>query len=83
MIWALRAGQRSMAAAWTPAEANADLEVEGQAGVADGRYVLIIEQIIGLGSDIHPVKQLKAAAEVKLGVTVVEVAVGQQEAVAA
>ena len=73
----------SMTAARAPATAKACADVERQAGVADGRDVLVVEQILSLGVDVHPFKQLEAAAQIELGVAVVEIAIGQQEAVAA
>ena len=63
----------------TPAEAKTGADVKGQAGVADGRDVLIVEQIFSLGIDVHPGEQLEAAAQIEFCVSIVEIAVGQQE----
>ncbi len=56
-------------------------EVERQAGVADRGYVLVAGEVFGLSVDRHARKELVAAAEVDLGETVVEVAVGKQQRV--
>jgi hypothetical protein len=73
----------SVTAAGTPAKAQAGAECEGKAGIADGRDVLVVEKILSLRVDIEPGEPLVAAAEVEFGVAVVEVSIGQQQAVAA
>jgi hypothetical protein len=52
----------------TPQEAKADAEVHGQAGVTDGRDVLLAQQVLSLGVDAHPLEQLIAASQVQLGI---------------
>ena len=73
----------SVAATRAPAKAQASANREGKAGIADGRDVLIVEKILGLRVDVEPIQQLVAASDVELGVAVVEIAIGQQQAVAA
>ena len=71
----------SVAAARAPAKAQAGANREGKAGIADGRDVLIVEKILGLRVDVEPIQQLIAAADVELGVAVIEIAIGQEQAV--
>ena len=57
---------------------EAGAEIHRQAGVTEGRDVLSVHQVFGLAVDAQPGKELIASAQIELGVTVVEIAVGQQ-----
>ena len=76
-----RSKTESVAAAGTPANAQTGAKRERQAGIADGRDVLVVEKIFGLRVDVEPIQQLIAASDVELGVAVIEIAIGQEQAV--
>ena len=64
-----------------PAKTKSRAHGEGKTGIADGRDVLIVQKVFGLGVEVHPIAKLKAAAEIELGVAEIEVAIGEEEAV--
>src|SRR5580698_2181081 len=64
-------------------DAQAGAEVERQADVTDGRDVLVAGQVFRLAVEGDPGNPLVAAADVDVGIAVVEVPVGQEQAVAA
>ena len=74
---------RLSAASRAPAKTEAGANRERQAGIADGRDVLIIQQVLGLSVDVHPAQYLETATQIQLGVAVIQIAVGQKKAVAA
>ena len=73
----------SAAASFAPLDAQAGADVHRQAYVTDRRDVLVIQQVLSLAIDAHPRQQLVARAKVQLGVTVIQIAVGQEQTVAA
>ena len=72
-----------MAASRTPAQAQAGADRERKTGIADWGDVLIIQQVLRLSVDIHPGQHLETAAQIEFGVAVIEIAVGQKQAIAA
>ena len=66
-----------------PLDAKTCANASGKAHVADGRDVLIVRQVLRLAIDVQPRQQLIAGSQVQLRVAVIQVAVGQQQAVAA
>ena len=65
------------------ADLHAGADGEGQAGVADGADVLLAEKIVELSEDGDVAGGGEDGVEVEFGVAEVEIAVGQQEGVAA
>ena len=78
----VKSGIVSVAATWSPAKTQAGAQREREAGIADGRDVLIVRDILGLRVEVHPAKNLNAPAQVELGVAVIQIAIGQEQAVA-
>src|SRR5215469_12136647 len=60
---------------------EAGTEGKGQRGVADGTYVLVIQQVLRLPEDGKPIGDVVGAAEVEFGKAEVQVTVGQQKRV--
>jgi len=77
----VKSGIVSVAATWSPAKTQAGAQREREAGIADGRDVLIVEKVLGLRVDVEPIQQLIATSDVELGVAVIEIAIGQEQAV--
>ena len=73
---------RLLFAARSPAQAQSSAHIEGQAGIADRRDMPGVKQILGLGVEVHPVVKLVAAADIKLGIAMIQVAIRQEQAVA-
>src|SRR5580658_5502059 len=77
-------GRKVASAASLPElNAKADAKTNGQAGIADGRDVLVVGQILGLSVDAEPIQELVTASEVDPCEAEVEIAVREQQAVAA
>ncbi len=62
-------------------DAESCAKIHGQADVTDGSDVLVAGQVFCLCIDAEPGRPLIAAAEVKLGIAVIEIAIGQQQGV--
>src|SRR5580692_5654110 len=67
----------------TDANLQAGAECKWQAGIADGAYVLLAEEVVELGEDGDVFVGGVGAVDVELQVAKVEIAVGQEEGVAA
>src|ERR1035441_5238255 len=75
--------EASAAGAQTPVHAKPGPDSNGQAGIADGSNVPFVQQVLRLSVDRQPGAQTVASAKVQLGVAMIQIAVGQQQAVAA
>src|SRR6266567_525401 len=75
--------RRLPAASLSELNPKAGVYVHRQAGISDGCDVLVIGQVFGQSIDAEPRQKLIAAAQVDLGVAMVEIAIGQQQTVAA
>jgi len=74
---------RLAAASRAPAKTEACADRKRQTGIADWRYVLIIQQVLTLSVNIHPGQHLETAAQIHFGVAVIQIAVGQKQTIAA
>lgn len=70
-----------MAASEAPLDAESGAEVHWQAWIADGRDVLLAQQVFCLGVDLQPSEQPVASTQVEFGETEIEVAIGQDKGV--
>ena len=68
----------SASRAGSPKHAHTRLEIERQAWIANGGYVVLAEQVVGLGIDRQPGQQVVAAAEIEACPTIIEVPVWEQ-----
>ena len=64
-------------------ESKADADARWQAHESDGSDVLIVGQVLSLAIDSQPRSYPVADAEVELGITVIEIAIGQEQAITA
>jgi hypothetical protein len=71
------------AASLPPLDPYTDVEVRRKRTVADRGHVLVVGQIFRLTIDSEPGKELVAEPRVQPGITGIEIAIWQQQAVAA
>jgi len=63
-------------------DAQAGAEIKGQRGVSDGCDVLVAGEIVELRIELRAAAHLIGQCQIKLGITVIEVAIGQQQVTA-
>ena len=64
-----------------PVNPDAGVKIHGQAHESDGSDVLVAEQIISLALKGEPGENLEAASQAEIGVSVVEIAIWQEQGV--